>query len=118
MKASALLVIAVLALGGCDSGSTANSAKASGPSVIAPGKPGEAAETLSAADAEQRRTEDDSPNSADRTYARMMIGHHTQALKMTELAPERAASGKVKRLAEPTGHIPGRWTPRSSSSSS
>jgi uncharacterized protein (DUF305 family) len=67
--------------------------------VIAPGKPGEAAETLSAADAAKQRNEDDSPNTADFAYARMMIEHHTQALEMTALAPQQAASGQVKRLA-------------------
>ncbi|GAA3799254.1 DUF305 domain-containing protein [Streptomyces phyllanthi] len=95
--------VLVLALAGCDSGSDgdgdAGSARANGPSVIAPGKPGEAAETLSAEDAQKRRAEDDSPNSADLAYARMMIEHHTQALEMTELAPSRAASTQVKRLA-------------------
>ena len=96
---AASLAVAVLALGGCDSGSTTKSAKAGGPSVIAPGKPGEAAKTLSAEDAAKHRTEDDSPNSADRAYARMMIEHHSQALEMTELAPVRAESGSVKRLA-------------------
>lgn len=67
--------------------------------MIAPGKPGEAAETLSAADAAKQRAEDDSPNAADFAYARMMIEHHAQALEMTELAPKQAASGQVKRLA-------------------
>ncbi|QIY94226.1 DUF305 domain-containing protein [Streptomyces sp. S1D4-11] len=98
---AASLTVAVLALGGCDSGSasTPKSAGTSGPSVIAPGKPGEAAETLSAADAAKQRSEDDSPNAADFAYARMMIEHHTQALEMTGLAPKQAASGQVKRLA-------------------
>ncbi|WP_369244700.1 DUF305 domain-containing protein [Streptomyces sp. R41] len=93
------LLVAALALGGCDSGSETKSGKASGPSVIAPGKPGEAAETLSAQDAAKQRADDDSPNSADFAYARMMIEHHTQALEMTELAPKQAESGQVKRLA-------------------
>ncbi|MEW2399705.1 DUF305 domain-containing protein [Streptomyces sp. NPDC046862] len=101
---AALLAAAALALAGCDSGSdsgdNADSAKASGPKVIAPGKPGEAAQTLSAEDAEKHRTEDDSPNSADFAYARMMIKHHSQALEMTGLAPKRAGSTQVKRLAE------------------
>ncbi|MFF7882479.1 DUF305 domain-containing protein [Streptomyces sp. NPDC020794] len=98
---TASLTVAVLALGGCDSGSasTPKSAGTSGPSVIAPGKPGEAAETLSAADAAKQRSEDDSPNAADFAYARMMIAHHTQALEMTGLAPKQAVSGQVKRLA-------------------
>ncbi|GGN50392.1 lipoprotein [Streptomyces albiflavescens] len=93
------LLVAALALGGCDSDSETKSGKASGPSVIAPGKPGEAAETLSAQDAAKQRADDDSPNSADFAYARMMIEHHAQALEMTELAPKQAESGQVKRLA-------------------
>lgn len=101
---AASLTAAALLLAACDSGSGSGSdggsAKAAGPSVIAPGKPGEAAETLSAEDARKRRAEDDSPNAADISYARMMIGHHAQALEMTELAPSRAESTKVKRLAE------------------
>jgi uncharacterized protein (DUF305 family) len=96
---AASLAVAALALGGCDSGSGSKSGKTSGPSVIAPGRPGEAAETLSAEDVAKQRSDDDSPNSADFAYARMMIDHHTQALKMTELAPKQAESGKVKRLA-------------------
>ncbi|MEU8946408.1 DUF305 domain-containing protein [Streptomyces sp. NPDC048489] len=97
---AASLVVAVLALGACDdSGTPAKSGAADGPSVIAPGRPGEAAETLSAGEAAKKRTEDDSPNSADFTYARMMIEHHTQALEMTRLAPRQAESSRVKALA-------------------
>ncbi|MGW0828202.1 DUF305 domain-containing protein [Streptomyces sp. NPDC002845] len=100
----ALLAAVVLVLAGCDSGSDSDAddgaAKATGPSVIAPGKPGEAAQTLSPEEVEQHRAEDDSPNSADFTYARTMIEHHAQAIEMTELVPERAESDKVKRLAE------------------
>ncbi|GAA2250759.1 lipoprotein [Streptomyces ruber] len=101
---AASLTAAVLVLAGCDSGPDSGGdrdpARAAGPSVIAPGLPGEAAETLSAADAQKRRAEDDSPNSADFAYARMMIEHHGQALEMAGLVPERADSDKVKRLAE------------------
>jgi uncharacterized protein (DUF305 family) len=95
-----LAALAVLTLGSCDSGSDADQASASGPSVIAPGKPGEENQTLSAEDAAQQRVDDDSPNSADVSFARMMIQHHSQALEMTELAPDRAESAKVKKLAE------------------
>ncbi|WWQ68864.1 DUF305 domain-containing protein [Streptomyces sp. Q6] len=92
---------AALGLTGCDAGGSdgADSPASSGPSVIAPGKPGEAAETLSAKDA-QARGGDEGPNSADVRYAQMMIQHHEQALVMTELAPEQAESTQVKRLAE------------------
>ncbi|MGP4005896.1 DUF305 domain-containing protein [Streptomyces sp. 4N124] len=97
---AALAVIAVLALGSCDSGSDADSAPESGPSVIVPGKPGEANHTMSAEDAAEQRADDDSPNAADVSFARMMIEHHSQALEMTELAPDRAESTKIKKLAE------------------
>ncbi|MFF7387737.1 DUF305 domain-containing protein [Streptomyces scabiei] len=101
---TASLTVALLVLAGCDSGTEAapdgGSGGSSGPAVIAPGKPGEAARTLSPEDAEKQRAEDDSPNSADFDYARMMIQHHTQALEMTELAPDHAKSTGVKRIAE------------------
>ncbi|MFE5393544.1 DUF305 domain-containing protein [Streptomyces sp. NPDC056568] len=97
---ASLTALAVLGLGACDSGSDTGSAASAGPSVIAPGKPGEANRTLSAQDAEEQRADDDSPNSADVSYARMMIQHHRQALEMTELVPERAESGQVRKLAD------------------
>ncbi|MDX3308579.1 DUF305 domain-containing protein [Streptomyces sp. NPDC054884] len=95
---SASLLLA-LALAGCDSGTDAGSDAVSGPSVIAPGKPGEGNRTLSAQDAAEQRADDDTPNSDDVSYVRKMIEHHAQALEMTELVPDRAASGDVKRLA-------------------
>jgi uncharacterized protein (DUF305 family) len=106
-RAASLAVAAVtaalaLALTGCESegGDKADAkAKDSGPSVIAPGKPGEAAEKLTAEEAAKAK-DDDSPNSADFAYVRMMIEHHRQALVMTALAPDRAKSSKVRRLAE------------------
>ncbi|RMB80810.1 DUF305 domain-containing protein [Streptomyces shenzhenensis] len=97
---AALVALAVLGLTGCDSGSDTKSPAAGGPSVIVPGEPGEQNRTLSAAEAAEQRAEDDSPNSADVAYARMMIQHHSQALEMTGLAPDHAESSKLKRLAE------------------
>ncbi|MFC9132542.1 DUF305 domain-containing protein [Streptomyces sp. NPDC057099] len=95
-----LVALAVLAAGGCDSGPDRKPAAADGPAVIAPGEPGEANRTLSAEEAADQNPENDSPNAADVSYARMMIEHHAQALVMTELAPKRAESNKVKRIAE------------------
>ncbi|WP_328744996.1 DUF305 domain-containing protein [Streptomyces sp. NBC_00285] len=95
-----LVALAALALGGCDSGADPGSASATGPLVLVPGGPGEANRTLSAEDAQAQRDDDDTPNSADVSYARMMIEHHAQALELTELAPERAESAKLKALAE------------------
>jgi len=99
LVAAPLVALALLTVSGCDSGSDAASPAASGPSVIAPGNPGEENRTLSAADAAAQRAEDDSPNSADVDYARMMIQHHSQALDMTELAADRAESTQVEKLA-------------------
>ncbi|MER6282908.1 DUF305 domain-containing protein [Streptomyces sviceus] len=95
-----LAALAALTLGGCDSDADPKSASAAGPSVLVPGKPGEANRTLSAQDAEEQRADDDTPNSADVSYARMMIAHHAQALELTELAPQRAESAQLKALAE------------------
>ncbi|MFI8929339.1 DUF305 domain-containing protein [Streptomyces sp. NPDC053474] len=101
---TALAAAAALALGACDSASDADakpkSGSSTGPSVIAPGKPGEKAATLSAEEAAQQRTDDDSPNSADFDYVEKMIPHHAQALEMTRLVPGRAKSTRVKRLAD------------------
>ncbi|WP_225630235.1 DUF305 domain-containing protein [Streptomyces solaniscabiei] len=97
---ASLTALAVLGLGACDSGADGKSAAATGPSVIVPGGPGEANRTIPAEEAERQRTDDDSPNSADVAYARMMIRHHAQALEMTELAPEHAESKQVMKLAE------------------
>ncbi|RDD90921.1 DUF305 domain-containing protein [Streptomyces parvulus] len=102
LAAASLAALAVLGLGACDSASDSEtgSAASTGPSVIAPGRPGEGNQTLSAQDAEKQRADDDSPNSADVSYARMMIQHHAQALEMTELVPRQAESERVRKLAE------------------
>lgn len=106
MLLTAAVTAAALALGACTSdsdsadGSTSGKKAAPGPSVIAPGKPGEKAATMSAEDVAKQRSDDDTPNSADFSYTQMMITHHAQALEMTELAPDRAKSAKVKRLAD------------------
>ncbi|MFE6974363.1 DUF305 domain-containing protein [Streptomyces sp. NPDC057682] len=68
-------------------------------SVVAPGRPGEPARTLSPSQAAKEASVD-SPNAADVTYVRRMIQHHTQALELTALVPSRARSSSVKRLAE------------------
>ncbi|WP_411110476.1 DUF305 domain-containing protein [Streptomyces sp. c-19] len=99
--AVALSAVAVLALSACESGpETAPEAGAStGTAVVAPGKPGEPARRISPEEA-ARLLPDDSPNSADFRYTQMMIEHHRQALTMTALAPQRAGSSQVKKVAE------------------
>ncbi|MFI5759163.1 DUF305 domain-containing protein [Streptomyces sp. NPDC051569] len=95
--------VAVLALGACDAGGDGTAkarTRADGAAVVvAPGKPGEPARTLSPEEA-LKEAPDNSPNSADFSYAQMMIVHHGQALEMVALAPDRAASRSVKLLAE------------------
>ncbi|WP_432040469.1 DUF305 domain-containing protein [Streptomyces cucumeris] len=92
-----------LPLTGCDGQGGGRSdtgrGKDRGPAVIAPGAPGESARTLNSDEAAAAR-DDDSPNAADRSYVRMMIEHHRQALVMTALAPDRAGSDRLRRLAE------------------
>lgn len=110
-------LVGALALSACESGGSdghggsehhgkkADSAPAASPSVtatgsvVAPGKPGEPAKTLTPEQA-VKALPDDSPNSADFSYAEMMIEHHAQALTMTALVPDRASSTQVKRLSE------------------
>jgi uncharacterized protein (DUF305 family) len=90
------------ALSACESapdGNTPQGKASTGPAVVAPGKPGEPARRISPAEA-SRLLPDDKPNAADFSYAQMMIVHHRQALTMTALAPQRAASDQVKRLAD------------------
>ncbi len=99
---AATAVAAVLVLGACESGSgdgTSDQAKDAGPGVVAPGRPGEPARTLSAEEAIKEAGQD-TANSADFRYTQMMIEHHGQALVMTGLVPERASADTVKRLAD------------------
>jgi uncharacterized protein (DUF305 family) len=76
---------------------SAPSAASSPARVIVPGKPGESATVT---DADKVQAPDATPyNSADVTYAQMMIAHHAQALVMADLAPDRAAAAGVKNIA-------------------
>ncbi|WP_328723226.1 DUF305 domain-containing protein [Streptomyces sp. NBC_00247] len=93
------VLTSVLALSSCDGDEDESSRKSTGQSVVAPGKPGEEARTLTAEEA-RKETVADTPNSADYQYVQRMIHHHEQALVMTELAQQHAASASVQRLAE------------------
>lgn len=93
---------AVLTSAGCDAGSGDSSPKDQAHkagSVVAPGKPGEPARTLSPSEA-VKEAGVDTPNSADVRYVQQMIQHHAQALELTGLVPTRSRSAAVKRLAE------------------
>ncbi|MFI8849023.1 DUF305 domain-containing protein [Streptomyces sp. 891-h] len=98
-----LALTALPALTGCTSGDgdgTKEKKTQAGPSVIAPGEPGESARTLSPEKARQKSGGGHTaPNSADFTYITMMIEHHEQAVVMSKLAPKRAADSDVRKLA-------------------
>ncbi|SDZ45486.1 Uncharacterized conserved protein, DUF305 family [Micromonospora pattaloongensis] len=66
--------------------------------VILPGRPGETA-TVKRGD-EVAPAASPRYNTLDVWYLRMMIPHHTQALQMAALAPDRAADPKVLAVAE------------------
>ncbi|WP_329388616.1 DUF305 domain-containing protein [Streptomyces sp. NBC_01351] len=89
----------LLVLAGCDADGGTDRADDGRPVVIAPGKPGEAARTLTPEQAAKEKP-DDSPNAADHAYVQGMVEHHKQALTMSALAPQRASADGVKRLAE------------------
>ncbi|MEV0382242.1 DUF305 domain-containing protein [Nonomuraea sp. NPDC050643] len=98
---SALIVIAVtvITLTGCTADKPQAPQADSTAPVIAPGRPGEVAKTLAPGEA---ATAVPSPtaNAADVKYVQDMIVHHQQALDMSILAPNRAASAKLKALAD------------------
>ncbi|WSZ44873.1 DUF305 domain-containing protein [Streptomyces sp. NBC_00190] len=89
----------VLTLTGCQGDDRAEGAEDGRAVVVAPGKPGEKARTLTPEQAAKEKP-DDSPNAADHAYAQNMIEHHRQALTMSALAPDRASADGVRRLAE------------------
>jgi uncharacterized protein (DUF305 family) len=65
--------------------------------VVLPGKPGESAQV---SDSDQVRAPDGSTyNQIDVAFVQMMIVHHTQAVEMTRLAPERAGGTGLRALA-------------------
>ncbi|MEU6997088.1 DUF305 domain-containing protein [Nonomuraea sp. NPDC046570] len=100
MRVALIVVAGVLALtvAACtDSPAPAPRADSTAP-VLAPGRPGEAAKTLSPSEAAVA-VPTQTANAADVTYVKDMIVHHRQALDMAVLAPTRAESAQVKGIA-------------------
>lgn len=67
--------------------------------VIAPGAPGESS-TPATAEEIAALAEEQGHNEADVTYLVMMIEHHSQALEMTDLVPDRYRRDGVERIAD------------------
>lgn len=105
IRTAALAAIALLfapALLGCTAESSAESsaeAASDQPSVIAPGRPGEDARTLSPDEAREAAEEQrEDANAADIDFMAMMVVHHQQALDMAGLVADQAADQRVQRL--------------------
>ena len=87
------LCAAAAALVGACGASTANQ---SAP-VVQPGAPGEASRVIDASTATALPQPADS--AADVAFMQGMIGHHAQAIEMTDLLETRSASDAMKKLA-------------------
>ncbi|MFI6733922.1 DUF305 domain-containing protein [Nonomuraea sp. NPDC050451] len=100
MRAALIVVMGtVVALSGCTSSSPPPAPRADSTApVIAPGRPGEQARTLSPSEA-ATAVPSATANAADIKYVQDMIVHHRQALDMSLLAPSRAESAQLKNLA-------------------
>ncbi|MGH3433382.1 MAG: DUF305 domain-containing protein [Thermocrispum sp.] len=102
-----LLALGVAACTGDGSGGAGEKdAAPTGPSVIAPGKPGESNKTLSPEEAASA-VPDSKPNDADFSFMRDMVLHHSQAIEMTDLAADSAVARKVKGIADRIGDAQG-----------
>jgi len=100
-RRAALTCVVALALG-LSAGCTAEEpAPAPTPSsaVLAPGKPGEPAETIAPEDYEGMGGEDVFTD-ADADFMTKMIGHHAQAVEMAQLVPERSTSEQLAKFAD------------------
>ncbi|CAL9345816.1 hypothetical protein SUDANB171_00362 [Streptomyces sp. enrichment culture] len=98
---SLIAVLAAAALTGCTGGEAAagDTGHSEEASVIAPGRPGEDARTISPQEAREAAEEGTAPNAADHAFMTMMIGHHEQAVEMTDLAEEFAHDASVRGIA-------------------
>lgn len=67
--------------------------------VLAPGKPGEPAETIAPEDYEGMG-DADVVTDADAGFMTRMIGHHAQAVEMAQLVPDRSTSAPLAKFAD------------------
>ncbi|GAB3119794.1 DUF305 domain-containing protein [Streptomyces calidiresistens] len=97
----AIAALAFVPLTACTTESSAEaSADGDAPAVIAPGRPGEEARTLSPEEVGEAATQlRDEPVAADFAFMEMMAVHHAQALEMTALAERYAGNERVRGLA-------------------
>ena len=87
-----------LALGGCRTASRPGPQGPSSPQIVQPGAPGQPSRVVDvdqATDLSQVQY-----TGADIKFMQGMIGHHAQAIEMTELLATRTANPDMKRLAQ------------------
>lgn len=84
------LLVAAVAMGAC------TDSPEEGPVTVHPGAPGDPGEVRTG---EPRPPHDEPHTAADVHFVHMMIEHHSQALRMTELAPERTDHSEIVLLA-------------------
>ena len=100
--APAYIFLTVLALAGCSSGNgggnTVAAGEETGPRVVQPGAPGEGVRELTPEELED--LEPIAHTAADVQFMQYMILHHRQALRMTELVPDRTRRSDIPLLAE------------------
>lgn len=103
----AALAVAALLTGCASQGDSAADGRGAAPTtttatsqsrVVAPGRPGETAEVIEPG--EPFEVTGGGHNEVDISFVEHMIPHHRQALKMAELAPDRASDSRVLALAE------------------
>ncbi len=93
-----MLSPAVLGLSACSPDAEPEPFSTPSSVVLRGGKPGEPAETVAPEDYASA-VERAPHNQADAEFMTMMIGHHTQALEISALVPDRAASEQLITLA-------------------
>lgn len=106
-RLAALALIGALTLSACggsdgdpdaaaEPSAPSSEAAPDGPRVVQGGEPGEDAREVNGEDA----VAEDEWSHDDVMFMQMMVPHHAQALRMSELAPDRAADPRVRRLAD------------------
>jgi uncharacterized protein (DUF305 family) len=87
----------VLALSALVSGCGASGATRQGAPIVQPGAPGQATREITASEA--ARMPQPEHTAADVRFMQGMIGHHAQALEMTDLLNTRTKSDDMRKLA-------------------
>ena len=99
MRVALIAMVAVtLSLSACSAAEKPAAALSTAP-IIAPGRPGEPARTLSPSEAAVA-VPTSTPNAVDVTYVQNMIVHHQSAIQMAQMAEKQASTQQVKDLAK------------------